>query len=71
VKELARYRTPIDGLYLCNQTSCHPGGLFLQAIPYNLMHILIEDGLVEPGPWWYSAPYYIPQQGKKSAKRPA
>jgi beta-carotene ketolase (CrtO type) len=70
VPELARYRTPIDGLYLCNQTSCHPGGLFLQAIPYNLMHILIEDGLVEPGPWWYSSPYYIPQQGKKSAKRP-
>jgi len=70
VKELARYKTPIDGLYLCNQTSCHPGGLFLQAIPYNLMHILIEDGLVEPGPWWYSAPYYIPAPGKKSAKRP-
>ncbi len=71
VPELARYKTPIDGLYLCNQTSCHPGGLFLQAIPYNLMHILIEDGLVEPGPWWYSAPYYIPAPGKKSAKRPA
>jgi phytoene dehydrogenase-like protein len=70
VPELARYRTPIDGLYLCNQTSCHPGGLFLQAIPYNLMHILIEDGLVEPGPWWYASPWYIPQQGKKSAKRP-
>ncbi len=70
VAELARYRTPIDGLYLCNQTSCHPGGLFLQAIPYNLMHILIEDGLVEPGPWWYASPWYIPQQGKKSARRP-
>jgi phytoene dehydrogenase-like protein len=71
VPELARYRTPIDGLYLCNQTSSHPGGLHLMAIPYNLMHILIEDGLVEPGPWWYSAPYYIPQDGKKSAKRPS
>ena len=71
VAELARYRTPIDGLYHCNQTSCHPGGLFLMAIPYNLMHILIEDGLVEPGPWWYSSPWYIPQQGKKSAKRPS
>jgi beta-carotene ketolase (CrtO type) len=67
--ELARYRTPVDGLYLCNQTSCHPGGLFLQAIPYNLMHILIEDGLVEPGPWWYASPWYIPEQGKKSARR--
>jgi len=70
VPELARYRTPIDGLYLCNQTACHPGGLFLQAIPYNLMHIMIEDGLVEPGEWWYASPWYIPEQGKKSAKRP-
>ncbi len=47
--ELSRYRTPIDGLYLCNQTS-HPGGLCLMAVPYNLMHILIDDGIVEPGP---------------------
>jgi len=66
--ELSRYRTPIDGLYLCNQSSCHPGGLALMAIPYNLMHILIEDGLVEPGDWWYPSPWYIPQQGKISAK---
>jgi phytoene dehydrogenase-like protein len=65
--ELARYRTPIDRLYLCNQTACHPGGLCLMAIPYNLMHILIEDGLVEPGKWWYPSPWYIPQQGKISA----
>ena len=67
IPEMARYRTPIDGLYLCNQTACHPGGLFLQAIPYNLMHIMIEDGLVEPGDWWYPSPWYIPQQGKRSA----
>ena len=67
IPELARYGTPIDGLYLCNQTACHPGGLFLQAIPYNLMHIMIEDGLVEPGDWWYPSPWYIPRQGKKSA----
>ncbi len=65
--ELARYRTPIDRLYLCNQTACHPGGLCLMAIPYNLMHILIEDGLVEPGKWWYPSPWYIPQEGKMSA----
>jgi hypothetical protein len=37
------------------------------AIPYNLMHILIEDGLVEPGKWWYPSPYYIPEKGKISA----
>jgi phytoene dehydrogenase-like protein len=65
--ELARYRTPIDGLYHCNQTSGHPGGLCLMAIPYNLMHILIEDGIAEPGKWWYPSPWYIPQQGKRSA----
>jgi hypothetical protein len=66
--ELARYRTPIDGLYLCHQSACHPGGLALMAVPYNLMHIMIEDGLVEPGDWWYSSPWYIPQEGKISAK---
>jgi len=67
IPELSRYRTPIEGLYLCNQTSGHPGGLCLMAIPYNLMHILIEDGLVEPGEWWYPSPWYIPQEGKISA----
>ena len=67
IPELSRYRTPIEGLYLCNQTSGHPGGLCLMAIPYNLMHILIEDGLVEPGDWWYPSPWYIPQEGKISA----
>ena len=65
--ELSRYRTPIDGLYLCHQTSGHPGGLCLMAIPYNLMHILIEDGIAEPGNWWYPSPWYIPQPGKRSA----
>ena len=65
--ELARYRTPIEGLYLAHQTSAHPGGLCLMAITYNLMHILIEDGIAEPGKWWYSSPWYIPQDGKISA----
>jgi beta-carotene ketolase (CrtO type) len=64
---LERYRTPIDGLYHAHQTSGHPGGLCLMAIPYNLMHILIEDGIAEPGKWWYAAPEYIPQEGKISA----
>jgi len=59
--ELARYRTPIDGLYLCHQTS-HPGGLCLMAVPYNLMHILIEDGIAQPGAWWYPSPHYIAEQ---------
>lgn len=67
VPELTRYRTPIDGLYACHQTMSHPGALCLMAIPYNLMHILIEDGVVEPGKWWYPSPYYIPQDGKISA----
>ncbi len=69
IPELARYRTPIDGLYTCHQTMSHPGGLCLMAIPYNLMHILIEDGIAAPGKWWYPSPYYIPQQGKISAAR--
>ena len=64
---MARYRTPIDGLYNCHQSSGHPGGLCLMAIPYNLMHILIEDGIAEPGDWWYPSPWYIPERGKISA----
>ena len=67
IPELARYRSPIEGLYHAHQTSGHPGGLCLMAIPYNLMHILIEDGVAEPGDWWYPSPYYIPQEGKISA----
>jgi len=66
--ELARYRVPdIDGLYLAHQSAAHPGGLCLMAVGYNLMHILIEDGIAEPGDWWYPSPWYIPQEGKISA----
>ncbi len=64
---LERYRSPVDGLYHAHQTSGHPGGLCLMAIPYNLMHILIEDGVAEPGNWWYASPTYIPEEGKISA----
>lgn len=59
--ELSRYRTPIDKLYLCNQTS-YPGGLCLLAVPYNLMHILIEDDIAQPGNWWYPSPHYIEEK---------
>ena len=65
--ELARYRTPIDRLYLCHQSSGHPGGLCLMAVGYNLMHILIEDGIAQPGDWWYPSPWYVPERGKVSA----
>ena len=57
--ELARYRTPIDRLYLCHQSS-YPGGLALQAVSYNLMHILIEDLNLKPGEWWYPSEHFIP-----------
>ena len=57
--ELARYRTPIERLYLCHQSS-YPGGLALQAVPYNLMHILIEDLDLKPGEWWYPSEHFIP-----------
>ncbi|MCZ7530065.1 MAG: NAD(P)/FAD-dependent oxidoreductase [Acidimicrobiia bacterium] len=59
--ELARYRTPIDNLYLCNQTS-YPGGLCLNAVPYNLMHTLKEDyaEIEKTTPeWWYPSPWHI------------
>jgi beta-carotene ketolase (CrtO type) len=56
--ELSRYRTPIKNLYLCHQTS-YPGGLALQAVSYNLMHILIEDLKLKPGEWWYPSPHFI------------
>ncbi|HEY4716804.1 MAG TPA: NAD(P)/FAD-dependent oxidoreductase [bacterium] len=59
--ELARYRTPVQKLYLCNHTS-YPGGLCLMAVPYNLMHILIEDKVVQPGKWWYPSPWYIAER---------
>ncbi len=68
--ELARYRVPdIENLYLAHQSGAHPGGLCLMAVGYNLMHILIEDGIAEPGDWWYASPWYIPQEGKISAAR--
>ena len=56
--ELSRYRTPIKNLYLCHQSS-YPGGLCLQAVSYNLMHILIEDLKLRPGEWWYPSPHFI------------
>jgi beta-carotene ketolase (CrtO type) len=65
--ECARYRTPIHKLYLCNQTS-HPGGLALMAVPYNLMHILIEDLDLKPGGWWYPSPYYVSDREVKSGE---
>ena len=39
------------------------------AVGYNLMHILVEDGIAEPGDRWCVSPWYIPQQGKISAAR--
>jgi len=66
--ELGRYRVPqVEGLYLAHQSGAHPGGLCLMAVAYNLMHILIEDGIAEPGAWWYPSPWYVPEKGKISA----
>jgi phytoene dehydrogenase-like protein len=59
--ELARYRTPVANLYLCNHTS-YPGGLCLSAVPYNLMHILKEDYAeieATTPEWWYPSPWHI------------
>jgi len=65
--ECGRYRTPIQNLYLVNQTS-YPGGLALMAQPYNLMHILIEDLNLKPGGWWYPSPYYVSDKQVKSGE---
>lgn len=62
--ELSRYRTPVEDLYLCHQTS-FPGGLCLMAVAYNLMHILIDDGKVEPASWWYPSPWHITEEGNR------
>ncbi|MBX7159263.1 MAG: NAD(P)/FAD-dependent oxidoreductase [Acidimicrobiia bacterium] len=62
--ELSRYRTPVEDLYLCHQTS-FPGGLCLMAVAYNLMHILIDDGKVEPADWWYPSPWHITDEGNR------
>jgi beta-carotene ketolase (CrtO type) len=67
IPECGRYRTPIDKLYLVNQTS-YPGGLALMAVPYNLMHILIEDLDLKPGGWWYPSPYYVSDKQMKSGE---
>ncbi|MFN8103665.1 MAG: NAD(P)/FAD-dependent oxidoreductase [Acidimicrobiia bacterium] len=64
--ELSRYRTPVEDLYLCHQTS-FPGGLCLMAVAYNLMHILIDDGKVEPASWWYPSPWHISDEGNRVA----
>jgi phytoene dehydrogenase-like protein len=52
--ELAQYRTPIAGLYLCG-SSCHPGGNITGAPGYNAAGIIARDlGLA---PWWQ--PQYV------------
>ena len=65
--DCGRYKTPIDKLYLVNQTS-YPGGLALMAQPYNLMHILIEDLDLKPGGWWYPSPYYVSERQVSSGQ---
>jgi beta-carotene ketolase (CrtO type) len=65
--DCGRYKTPIDKLYLVNQTS-YPGGLALMAQPYNLMHILIEDLDLKPGGWWYPSPYYVSESQVSSGE---
>lgn len=67
IPELARYRTPIERLYLCHQTS-YPGGLCLFAVPYNLMHILIDDGMIQKPDWFFMSPYHIQDEESKQRR---
>ena len=42
VPELARYRTPIEGLYLCGPGT-HPGGSIAGASGYNAARVVLQD----------------------------
>lgn len=49
--ELARYRAPIGGLYLCGAGQ-HPYGEVSGAPGHNAAHAILEDlGAIEPGSW--------------------
>jgi phytoene dehydrogenase-like protein len=47
--QLASYRTPIDGLYLCG-ASQHPGGSFHGQPGYNAASVILSD--IGESPWW-------------------
>ena len=34
----------------------------MMAVPYNLMHILIDDLKLKPGAWWYPSPWHMPDR---------
>ena len=49
--ELARYRAPIAGLYMCGAGQ-HPYGEVSGAPGHNAAHAILEDlGVIEPGSW--------------------
>ena len=49
--ELARYRAPIRGLYLCGAGQ-HPGGEVSGGPGHNAAHAVLEDlGIIVPGSW--------------------
>jgi phytoene dehydrogenase-like protein len=49
--ELARYRSPILGLYLCGAGQ-HPGGEISGAPGHNAAHAVLDDlGVIDPGSW--------------------
>ena len=51
IPELARYRAPIAGLYLCGAGQ-HPYGEVSGAPGHNAAHAILEDlGVIEPGSW--------------------
>lgn len=49
-------RSRYDVLFRCYGMSNDDAGYIEQRLKANLMHILIEDGIAEPGPWWYASP---------------
>lgn len=53
IPELAYYRTPVDGLYLCGSSS-HPGGSVSGAPGYNAANIICQDLGIRR--WWTPVP---------------
>lgn len=51
--ELAQYRTPVEGLYLCGASS-HPGGSVSGAPGYNCANAICDDLGIPP--WWTPVP---------------
>jgi phytoene dehydrogenase-like protein len=65
IPEMAYYRTPIDGLYLCGASS-HPGGSVTGGPGYNCANAILTDLNVPL--WWTPMPLPSWEPGKAAAR---